>query len=263
MDADLPPDSRVVWHSLSAENSLQNLQTSRSGLSAGEAADRLRQEGPNLLPEAERPGPLAMFARQFADFMIVVLIAAAVVAGLIGEPIEAVAILAIVLLNAILGFAQEWRAEQAMAALRALSAPHAQVIRGGHRQDIAAADIVVGDLVWLEAGTRVPADLRIIEGAALRIEEAALTGESVPSDKDATQVFARETPLAERGNLAFCGTIVTAGRGTGVVTATGARTELGRIARLVEAAGEQMTPLQARLAHSAADSRSRCSRSAR
>jgi Ca2+-transporting ATPase len=246
MDADipLPPET---WPSRSVASALKQLQTSRSGLSAADAADRLRRDGPNVLPEAARPGPLAMFARQFADFMIVVLIVAAGVAGLIGEPIEAAAILAIVLLNAILGFAQEWRAEQAMAALRALSAPRAQIIRDGNRQEIAAADLVAGDLVWLEAGTRVPADLRIIESAALRIEEAALTGESVPADKDAGLSLAADTPLADRGNLAYCGTIVTAGRGIGVVFATAARTELGRIARLVEEAGEQQTPLQVRL----------------
>ncbi len=248
MDADIPLPQEA-WHSLSADEVLQPLRTSRSGLSTAEAADRLRRDGPNALPEAGRPGPLAMFARQFADFMIVVLIVAAGVAGLIGEPIEAAAILAIVLLNAILGFAQEWRAEQAMAALRALSAPHAQVIRGGSRQEVPAADLVAGDLVWLEAGTRVPADLRIIESAALRIEEAALTGESVPADKDAGLTLDAGTSLADRRNLAYCGTIVTAGRGIGVVFATAARTELGRIARLVEEAGEQHTPLQVRLGH--------------
>ena len=154
------------------------------GLTESDAAVRLQRDGPNLLPEAARISALAMFARQFADFMIGVLIVAAVVAAAIGEPVEAAAILAIVVLNAILGFIQEWRAEQAMAALRALSAPRAHVIRAGARREVAAADLVAGDLVWLEPGTRIPADLRLVEGAALRVEEATLTGESVPAEKD-------------------------------------------------------------------------------
>ena len=237
-----------AWHAVDANAALATLGSSREGLGADEAAARLRRDGPNLLPEAAPTSILAMFARQFADFMIGILIVAAIVAAAIGEPVEAAAILAIVLLNAILGFSQEWRAEQAMAALRALSAPHARVLRGGGRTEIAAADLVAGDIVWLDAGTKVPADLRLVEGAALRIEEAALTGESVPADKDAMAMLAPDAVLAERHNMAYSGTMVTAGRGTGLVVATGALTELGQIARLVESAGEQRTPLQDRLA---------------
>jgi len=241
--AEVPPP----WHGIDAEAALAQLASGRQGITASEAQGRLQRDGPNLLPQAPPAGPLAMLARQFADFMIGVLIVAAIVAAIIGEPVEAAAILAIVVLNAVLGFAQEWRAEQAMAALRALSAPHAQVIRGGARADIPAAELVAGDIVWLEAGTRVPADLRLIDGAALRIDEAALTGESVPADKDAGALSAA-APLADRHNMAYCGTMVTAGRGIGLVVATGAGTELGHIARLVESAGEQRTPLQERLA---------------
>ncbi len=245
--ADEAPAPRA-WHALDADAALAQLASGRQGLSAAEAAARLQRDGPNLLPEAAPVSVLAMFARQFADFMIGVLIVAAIVAAAIGEPIEAGAILAIVVLNAILGFSQEWRAEQAMAALRALSAPHARVLREGARLDVPAAELVAGDLVWLDAGTRVPSDLRLVEGASLRIEEAALTGESVPADKDASITLPADAVLADRRNMAYSGTMVTAGRATGVVVATGANTELGRIASLVESAGEQRTPLQDRLA---------------
>jgi Ca2+-transporting ATPase len=192
-----------------------------------------------------------MFARQFADFMIVVLILAAGVAGVIGEPIEAAAILAIVLLNAILGFAQEWRAEQAMAALRALSAPRAQVIRDGSRQEIAAADLVAGDLVWLEAGTRVPADLRIIESVALRIEDG-LTGD--PCRRKRTPAPLCPTRCCGR-NLAFCGTIVCWPRYRRV---SGWRRAPNSVAwRLVGGPGEQLTRCRCG-SHFAAGLQSRC-----
>jgi Ca2+-transporting ATPase len=239
---------RNDWHASDAAAALQRLGSGHSGLDAAEAAARRQRLGPNLLPQAPPPSALAMLARQFADFMIGVLLVAAAISAAIGEPVEAIAIVAIVVLNALLGFAQEWRAEQAMAALRALAAPRARVIRAGMREEVAASDLVAGDLVWLEAGTRVPADLRLVESAALRIEEAALTGESVPSDKNAALQLPVDAALADRRNMAYSGTIVTAGRGTGLVIATGVGTELGRIAQLVEAAGEQRTPLQYRLA---------------
>ncbi|MBS1133738.1 MAG: calcium-translocating P-type ATPase, SERCA-type, partial [Burkholderiaceae bacterium] len=172
--ADSP--ATTAWHAIDADAALAALRSRREGLSTADATARLQRDGPNLLPEAAPTSVLAMFARQFADFMIGVLIVAALVAAAIGEPVEAAAILAIVVLNAILGFSQEWRAEQAMAALRAMSAPRARVLRDGGRTEIPAADLVVGDVVWLEAGTKVPADLRLVDDAALRIEEAALTG---------------------------------------------------------------------------------------
>jgi Ca2+-transporting ATPase len=242
-----PSPSPEAWHALPAEQVWTRLASSPRGLTESDAAARLQRDGPNLLPEAARVSALAMFARQFADFMIGVLIVAAIVAAAIGEPVEAAAILAIVVLNAILGFIQEWRAEQAMAALRALSAPRAHVIRAGARREVAAAELVTGDLVWLEPGTRIPADLRLVEGAALRVEEATLTGESVPAEKDPFARLADDAALGDRRTMAYSGTMVTAGRGTGIVVATGVRTELGRIARLVETAGEQRTPLQDRL----------------
>jgi Ca2+-transporting ATPase len=224
------------------------LQSNPAGLAQAEAAARLARDGPNALPEAKRRGPLILLARQFADFMIGVLVVAAAVAFVIGDGIEAAAILAIVVLNALLGFVQEWRAEQAMAALRSMAAPRAQVVRDGSRMDVAAANLVVGDIVFLEAGARVPADVRLIESVASRIDEAALTGESVPVDKDASIRVEPDAVLADRRTMAYSGTSVTGGRALGLVVATGRDTQLGNIARLVEQAGETRTPLQERLA---------------
>ena len=247
MDRTASPAQPPAWHAIAADEALTRSQSSRAGLTPDEAALRLARDGSNTLPAGKTHGPLFLFARQFADFMIAVLFVAAAVAFIIGEAVEAAAILAIVVLNALLGFVQEWRAEQAMAALRSLAAPHAHVIRDGSRTDVPAADIVRGDVVWLEAGTRVPADLRLVESAALRVDEAALTGESVPVDKDATLVCSDETALADRHNMAFAGTNVTAGRALGLVVGTGRGTQLGAIARLVEEAGDMRTPLQERL----------------
>ncbi|MGZ8273841.1 MAG: cation-translocating P-type ATPase, partial [Burkholderiaceae bacterium] len=248
MDQTAAPDVVPAWHALTPAEALKELGSARAGLTTEEAAARLARDGLNALPETATRGPLVMFFRQFADFMIGVLLVAAAVSAVIGEPIEAAAILAIVVLNALLGFVQEWRAEQAMAALRSLAAPHAHVIRANVRSEIPAVELVAGDVVWIEAGTRMPADLRLIESAALRVDEAALTGESVPADKDAGLACAGDSNLADRRNMAFSGTIVTGGRGLGLVVATGQHTQLGGIARLVDQAGEQRTPLQERLA---------------
>jgi Ca2+-transporting ATPase len=243
-----PPVPTPSWHALSATEALDSVGSGADGLTAAEAAQRLQRDGPNALPESPPRGPVAIFLAQFADFMIGVLLVAAGVSWVIGEGIEAGAILAIVVLNAILGFVQEWRAAQAMAALRSLAAPSAHVIRDAARTDVAAADLVVGDIVWLEAGARVPADLRLVESAALRVDEAALTGESVPVDKDALLTCPADAALADRRNMAYAGTNTTAGRALGLVVGTGRATQLGTIARLVEQAGETRTPLQERLA---------------
>ncbi|HXW10947.1 MAG TPA: cation-translocating P-type ATPase [Steroidobacteraceae bacterium] len=249
---DRPPvpltDPAAAWHASPAQQALERLGSGPRGLTAAEAAARLARDGPNALAEGASRGPLRIFFAQFADFMIGVLLVAAGVAFVIGEAIEAGAILAIVVLNAVLGFVQEWRAEQAIAALRSLAAPHAHVLRAGVRTELPAADLVVGDVVWLEAGARVPADLRLIDSAALRIDEAALTGESVPVDKEAQLTFEPDTVLADRQNMAWSGTSVTGGRAHGLVVAIGRATQLGNIARLVEQAGETRTPLQDRLA---------------
>ena len=188
-----------------------------------------------------------MFLDQFKDFMILVLIAAAVVAGVIGDPVDTLAIAVIVLLNAILGFVQEYRAEKAMAALKRLSAPSATVMRDGRAETIPTERLVPGDMVILEAGNMVPADIRLMEAVQLRIDEAALTGESVPVEKDTTALRETDLPIGDRKNMAYKGTLVTYGRGRGMVAATGMRTELGRIAALLQDQDEGRTPLQKRM----------------
>ncbi len=171
-----------------------------------------------------------MFLDQFKDFMILVLIAAAVVAGVIGEPSDTIAIAVIVLLNAVLGFVQEYRAEKAMAALKKMAAPSATVIRDGKPETVTANQLVPGDLVILEAGQVVPADIRLTEAVQLRTEEAALTGESLPVEKQTEALPEEDLSIGDRRNMAYKGTLVTYGRGQGLVTATGMQTELGRIA---------------------------------
>jgi len=218
------------------------------GLSSEEAEKRFKEYGPNELKEKKKKSAFVMFLDQFRDFMILVLIAAAIISGIIGDPSDTIAIAVIVILNAVIGFIQEYRAEKAMAALKKMSAPAATVIRDGAHAGIPASEIVPGDIVLLDAGSFVPADMRLIETAQLRIEEAALTGESVPVDKQ-TAVFRDETiPLGDRRNMAYKGTMVSYGRGSGIITATGMETELGKIATMLQEEEEVKTPLQKRLA---------------
>jgi P-type Ca2+ transporter type 2C len=237
------------WHQLDLEKVIEILQSSgRGGLTPEEARQRMRRFGPNELIE-KKPKPLwMMFMDQFKDFMILVLIAAAVVAGFIGEPSDSIAIAVIVLLNAILGFVQEYRAEKAMAALKKLAAPSATVIRDGRSESIPAEHLVPGDLVILEAGNVVPADIRLIEAVQFRTEEAALTGESVPVEKHTVALHEEDLPIGDRKNMVYKGTLVTYGRGRGLVTETGMKTQLGRIATLLQGQEEGRTPLQKRLA---------------
>jgi len=245
-----PTTSEVTkaWHGLDVDATVLELRCDPvQGLSAAEVARRMQQQGPNRLPEAKRRGPLSMLLGQFGDFMILVLIAAAVISGLVGELTDASAILVIVLLNAVIGFVQEYRAERAMSALKRMAAPLARVRRDGHTHTLDAAELVPGDTVVLEAGDLVPADLRLIETAALRCDEAALTGESHPVDKQMAALVDPHVPLAERSNMAYKGTLVSHGRGLGLVVATGTATELGRIASLL-GGDEPLTPLQKRLA---------------
>ncbi|HWS12682.1 MAG TPA: cation-translocating P-type ATPase [Rhodocyclaceae bacterium] len=242
------PSGRA-WHSLSAREAAAHLETDPArGLTGAEAARRLERYGPNVLQEGRRRSPWQMLAAQFADFMILVLIAAAVVAGVVGEPQDSIAIVVIVVLNAVIGFFQEYRAEHTMAALHRLSAPGARVVRDGQAADIPARELVPGDVVLIEAGNVVPADLRLTEAARLKLQESALTGESNPVDKHTEAIAGAGLPLGDRASMAWKGTVATYGRGRGMVVATGMATELGRIARLIESAGEQQTPLQRRLA---------------
>ena len=240
--------SPAVHHDRSVAEVLSHLGTSAAGLSHAEVQRRQARHGPNVLDEAPPRSPLTLFLAQFADFMILVLLAAAVVSGLVGDLTDTLVIVAIVLLNAGLGFAQEWRAAKAMQALKAMAAPSATVLREGAAATVPAAELVPGDAVLLEAGRIVPADLRLVEAASLRIDEAALTGESVPVDKSTEALESADVPVGDRRNIAHKGTQVTYGRGLGVVVATGMRTEFWRIARLLESAHAVDTPLQKRLA---------------
>jgi Ca2+-transporting ATPase len=238
----------MSWHQQTVEAALSSLGTSVAGLSSVDAGRRLDEHGPNALAAARRRTALGILLGQFADFMMLVLLGAAGVSGLIGDVEDTIAIAAIVLLNAVVGFVQEYRAERAMEALKAMAAPTATVLRDGRTAVVPAADVVPGDVVLLEAGRVVPADLRLLEAANLRVEEAALTGESVPVDKTIEPLHDETLPSGDRKNMAYKGTVVTYGRGSGVVVATGMATELGKIATLLGEAGEVKTPLQRRLA---------------
>jgi Ca2+-transporting ATPase len=236
---------------MTVEAVIQQLHTSlESGLSGEEVSLRRERHGPNSIREAKPKSPWRIFAAQFADFMIVVLLAAAVIAGFLGEPADTVAIVAIVVLNAVIGFVQEYRAEHALAALKKMAAHMARALRNGEPATVPSADLVPGDIVLLEAGNVVPADLRVAEGAQLRIGEAALTGESHPVEKHARPVEPDpQLALGDRASIAYKGTIVQYGRGRGIVVATGMQTELGQIAEMISERSEVKTPLQRRLAH--------------
>ncbi|WP_027717212.1 cation-translocating P-type ATPase [Desulfovirgula thermocuniculi] len=235
------------WHSLAVEEVAGLLGTHPvRGLTEGEARERLKRFGPNELQKPPRPGLWQLFSKQLKDFMVLVLLGATVVSGLLGEYADAVTIIVIVLLNAFLGCLQEYRAERSMELLREMAAPEARVIREGAEKRIGAASLVPGDLVLIEAGDRVPADLRLVEVSNLEVEESALTGESRPVGKIVETIAGRVTPGDAR-NMAYMGTVVTRGRGKGIVVATGMATEMGRIATLIKEAGSEETPLQRRL----------------
>lgn len=235
------------WHALSAQEALSHLQVQAAGLSSEEATERLRTYGPNQLTEAPPPNFWKMLWEQINSFVIWLLVGASLISLLLGDYVEALAILAIVFLNATLGIIQERRAEEALEALRQLAAPEAHVLRDGHRQTIPARELVPGDIVFLEAGNYVPADVRLLEAINLRVEEASLTGESQPVQKNAATVLDENIPLGDRKNTAFMGTLVVYGRGRGVVVATGMRTQLGLIASMLQQVEDEETPLQRRL----------------
>jgi Ca2+-transporting ATPase len=236
------------WHQKEVADIFEQLSSSSQGLSSDDALQRLQKYGPNELKEKKRRSPLMMFLDQFRDFMIIVLIVAAIISGIIGEPSDTIAIIVIVCLNAVIGFIQEYRAEKAMAALKKMSAPASTVIRNGMPENIPAIHLVPGDLVILEAGMVVPADMRLIEAARLKVEEAALTGESLSVEKHTRSLHDEDLPLGDRKNMAYKGTLVSHGRGIGAVIATGMNTELGKIASMIQEAEEAKTPLQKRLA---------------
>ncbi|WP_374369253.1 cation-translocating P-type ATPase [Piscinibacter sp.] len=245
----MPPLTHTHWHLRDAhELAREHGVDPALGLAEAEAALRAVQHGPNEIAAGERRTPAALLLDQFKDFMILVLLGAAVVSGLIGDLVDTLAIVVIVLLNALIGFVQAWRADRALAALQQLAAARATVLRGGRRVTIPASRLVPGDIVLLEAGNQVPADLRLMTIAQLRIDESALTGESVAVDKHVRSLSEAGAALGDRLNMAFKGTTAAHGRGTGLVVATGMATELGKVAGLLDRSGELQTPLQQRLA---------------
>ncbi len=236
------------WHQKNINEVIDELKSSSEGISSEEALGRLKEYGPNELTEKKKKTPFMMFLDQFKDFMIIVLIAAAIISGFIGDITDTIAIVIIIVLNAVIGFIQEYRAEKAMAALKRMASPTATVIRNGFPENIPASHLVPGDVVVLEAGKIVPADMRLAESVRLKAEEAALTGESVPVEKHSKALHDEHLPIGDRKNMAYKGTFVSYGRGMGVVVATGMNTELGRIATMLQEGEEVKTPLQKRLA---------------
>lgn len=236
------------WHSMTLDQVIERLDTDPiRGLEENSANLRLRQDGPNRLEEQTVKSPWKILREQLTATMMIVLVAAAVISSFLGDQKDAVAILIIIILNAVMGFGQEYKAEKAMAALKSLAVPIVKVIRSGHLREAAAVEIAAGDLVLLEEGDLVPADCRILESGNLKIQESALTGESVPVEKSADRVPGEDVPLADRFNMAYMGTVVTSGRGRAVVTETGMRTELGRIASMIQTVEREPSPLQKRL----------------
>ena len=223
-------DEGGTWHTLEVAEVLRALDTEpRSGLSSEEAARRLEERGPNELEDRGGRSPWAILGEQFTSTMIVILIVAAVVSSLLGDYEDSIAIAVIVVLNAALGFGQEYRAERAMAALKRLSAPRVKVRREGQVREVSARELVPGDVVLLEAGNMVPADGRLLEGANLQIQESALTGESEPVEKAPAALREEDLPLGERADMVYSSTVVSKGRAQYVVTETGIATELGSL----------------------------------
>jgi Ca2+-transporting ATPase len=254
MAAPSPPD----WHSLSIEATLNHLETHTQGLSPAQVAERLAQYGANELQETHRRSRWQIFLDQFKNVMLLLLIAVAGISALTDAiqalqeqrfifPKDTMAILSIVILNGLLGYVQETKAEQALAALKKMSSSRVRVVRAGQVQEVSAPDLVPGDVVLVEAGNKVPADGRWLVTANLQVREAALTGEALPVTKQADVVLPVDTELGDRVNLGFMGTEVVQGRGTLLVTQTGMRTELGKIAAAIQEVEVEPTPLQRRM----------------
>ncbi|MDX2456355.1 MAG: calcium-translocating P-type ATPase, PMCA-type [Gammaproteobacteria bacterium] len=236
-----------MWHGLDTDEILRDLESSADGLTTEEAKKRLAEHGQNVIPEKQQRTLLSIMLGQFTDFMIIVLLLAALISGFIGEAQDTIAILVIVLLNAIIGTIQEFRAEQAVAALRQMAAPEAQVLRDAQAVTLPAMELVPGDVVLLEAGNIVPADLRLLEVEELQVDESALTGESHTVEKQSGSLDKAALPVGDRNNMAFKSSLITRGRGMGVVVASGLDTEIGRIAEMLQAEVRVKTPLQLRL----------------
>ena len=236
------------FYQVEAEKVIDGIETSLAdGLSSQEAANRLEHYGLNELVETGKKNPWRILWEQMTSIMVVILIIAAIISLVLGEYLDAIVITAIILINAAIGFQQEYKAEEAMSALKKMAVPVVKVRREGHVSEISARELVPGDIVLMEAGNLVPADCRLVESVNLRIEEAALTGESVPVEKEANFVADSDMPLGDRLNMGYLGTVVTYGRAVAVVVETGMNTELGHIATLIQTTGQELTPLQKRI----------------
>ena len=247
-DVSKTEENLVSWHAMTNKEVLQALDSKmETGLSSAEVKTRQEKYGLNELEEAPPTSFWQMLWAQINSFVIYMLLGAAIISALLGDYVEAIAIMAIVILNAILGIIQESRAEAALAALKKLAAPEASVLRDGKRISVPASQLVPGDIVFLEAGNYIPADVRLLEAVNLRIDEASLTGESVSVQKNAQIRLEDDIPLGDRANTAFMGTLVTYGRGQGIVVSTGMNTQLGMIATMLQQVEEEQTPLQRRL----------------
>ncbi len=236
------------WYQLDRQAVLKQLNVDlEAGLSEEEAAKRLQEYGPNELVERGTKSPWRILLEQLSGVMIVILIVSAIISVLLHEYTDAIVILVIVVLNALLGFTQEYRAEQAMAALKQMAVPIVRARRGGHIHEVKAQGLAPGDIILLEAGSAIPADARLLDAANLRVQEAVLTGESEPVEKVTGAIERENLPLGDRLNMLYTGTVATYGRGTAVVVETGMRTELGHIAEMIQTVGQEQTPLQRRL----------------
>lgn len=240
---DTPPN----WHSLSISQTLERLESTSAGLSNAQAAQRILEFGPNELPAANRVSPWMLLFEQFKNVLIIILLIAVLLSALLGHEIEAIAIAVIALFAVLLGFVQEYRAERALEALREMAAPGATVLRDGEEMEVPARELVPGDVIVLQTGDRIPADARLSETVNLQIEEAALTGESVPVEKITTPLAEQALAVGDRKNMVFSGTAVTYGRGRALVIATGKNTEFGKIAQLLQTVESGKTPLQENL----------------
>lgn len=236
------------WHTYSIEETAEKLDTDlKSGIQESVVQQRLEEYGKNELEEKKGRNPIKIFLMQFTSTIVIVLLVAAVITGIIGELRDTIVISIILIINALIGFSQEYRAEKAMSTLKKLSIPKVRVKRSGTEKVISSTEIVPGDIVFLEAGNYVPADMRLIDTHNLKIQESALTGESQPVEKDADEIFEKDADLAVRKNMAYSGTVVSYGRAVGIVVRTGMKTEIGKIAAMLQEDEEGQTPMQKRL----------------
>lgn len=248
MAKDMKQENTSLFHTKTPEQVLAEFNSTSAGLSTHEVADRLQKYGKNELEEGKSKSLLMKFLEQFKDVMVIILLIAAVISGFMKELADTFIILAVVIINAVLGVLQESKAEKALAALKKMSSPNAKVKRDGEVRVIKSQDLVPGDIVLLEAGDFVPADMRLLEASSLKIEEAALTGESVPVDKSIAVISEADIVIGDRKNMAYSTSTVTYGRGMGIVTGTGMKTEVGKIAGYISGEEQEQTPLQKKLA---------------